>query len=630
MPSEESLLQQAEDWKKQGNEAFQKSETATAVKAYSQGIVAADRLTPPPVALKTALWSNRAACYLKVLDLQPCIDDCTSALDLLEATSTEEPKLRSKLLFRRAKASFLKANMPGEKKLNDLLQGAAKDVLTLLSFDTKNKEASNLLQSIRAQHGILKSSSTPVSKTFDDIKELEDNETDRVHKMKVLVGLLENDTSSASMELGRLGGVMYLTALAQKETSNCGDQVRVMAMQCLSSAASHPPFVRAYYKEIQNPLSKIIQTDNHSDVVVGALSIFAKCLLHLDRDHPDKPIEMKSDIDNKALLDACLAVLEAAGENNYDGPIRGVLENLAVWTCGNERALIVRTKIAGGVINTGVIDGLPPPVSKAEINLMTPKELAAHRKVEWDTRIRDEKLAKQRAKLFCDRGGLQAMLSCAVKVHDHFLRREMTVVIGKILGAFIDNDKIQKIVKPYLTGDEDKNVDENDNKLTIEEVYNEDEEDAEAETKPVEEETANSMQGMMERAELATALLLSAKEVGAWAMTHAWMESDKEIEIMVQSDDDRCLALASEVLSAAATVPESRNMVSMLLDAGSLDKLLAHKDRDVKSGAAAAIAKLGLAGKEKESADEGEGRSNKMQIRLNFSINCHAFWIVVV
>jgi hypothetical protein len=60
------------------------------------------------------------------------------------------------------------------------------------------------------------------------------------------------------------------------------------------------------------------------------------------------------------------------------------------------------------------------------------------------------------------------------------------------------------------------------------------------------------------------------------------------------------------VASAASTVEESRGMVTMLLDAGSMERLLMHENRDIRSGAAAAVAKLGLGGKDKEKADEGD------------------------
>lgn len=606
MPSEDTILEQAEDWKRRGNEAFQKSQSDEAIQAYSQGLVQADRAVPPPVALKTALLSNRAACYLKKMSLQACIDDCTKAIELLQETSSEEPKLRSKLLFRRAKASFLKVNTPGidlgNSALNDLLQGAAKDLLALLSFDAKNKEASALLQSIRAQHAIVKKSFTPLSKTLDQVKENEDNDKEQIHKLKVLGGLLDSDPSSASMELGRLGGVAYLLNLAHKDKSNASQEARTVALNCISCAGGHPPFVRKYLKDVQTQIASIVKTDEFTDVVVCGLSVLVKCVLHLDRDDANKPVVQTSDINDNALLDACIAVLNAS-ESEANVAVRGVMENLSALTCGVDRPMLVRTAIAGDVTNTGVLDSIPAPVSKAEINMMTAKELATHRQRQKDLKDRDIKWSKQRAKLFVDKQGLKAILKCAAKISDHFLRREMTVAIGKIMTALDSEEDVKKLVKPFLMAQRDDEFDSNE-MCTIEEIHNDDEDEKQGGVE--EEEEVESLQSMMERAELTVSLLLSMKEVGAWAICTAWMLSDKELVRMVDSEEDRPMAIASEVLSAAASVPESRHMVTMMMDAGSMEKLLMHDDRDIRSGAAAAVAKLGLAGRDRDKADEGD------------------------
>jgi hypothetical protein len=136
MPSDQEIQDIAEDWKRKGNEAFGKSEPESAVQAYSQGLVQVDRIVSTPLLLKAALLSNRAACYLKQAKLQECMDDCTSAITILDKEN--DTKLRAKLMYRRGKACFVRANMP-HKKTDDDLNNAAKDMLTLLSFDSSNK-----------------------------------------------------------------------------------------------------------------------------------------------------------------------------------------------------------------------------------------------------------------------------------------------------------------------------------------------------------------------------------------------------------------------------------------------------------------------------------------------------------
>ena len=222
MPSNQELQDHAEDFKTKGNQAFQKSELDTAVKAYSQGLVQVDRMTTGPTKLKAALLSNRAACYLKQAKLQECQEDCTSSLAILDGqgggngngnSNDASRALRSKLLYRRAKALFLKANMPHRKEEDDL-NLAAKDLLNLLSFDSSNKEATKLLHTIRAQHATEKKKndvgSTPMAKTLREIQKKDDK---FLHNLKVLMGLLTSDPISSCMDFGRRGGVDLLLGI---------------------------------------------------------------------------------------------------------------------------------------------------------------------------------------------------------------------------------------------------------------------------------------------------------------------------------------------------------------------------------------------------------------------------------
>ncbi|MGK3760762.1 MAG: hypothetical protein ACI8RD_013080, partial [Bacillariaceae sp.] len=216
MPSDQQLQDQAEGFKTKGNQAFQKSELDTAVQAYSQGLVLVDRIVvkSSPL-LKATILSNRAACYLKQTKLRECQEDCTSSLKLLDDQGSNHNKndadayrpLRSKLLYRRAKALFLKANMPHKKEEDDL-NVAAKDLLVLLSFDSSNKEATKLLHTIRAQHAAEAKtnnvSNTPMAKT---LREIEKEDDKLLRNIKVLMGLLTSDIISSSMDFGRRGGV---------------------------------------------------------------------------------------------------------------------------------------------------------------------------------------------------------------------------------------------------------------------------------------------------------------------------------------------------------------------------------------------------------------------------------------
>jgi len=268
MPSDQELRTVAEEWKQKGNEAFQKSEVDNAIQAYSQALVQVDRIIATPYILKATLLSNRAACYLKAAKLQECQEDCTTALALLDKEN--DTNLRAKILFRRAKSLFLQANMPHKRKDDDL-QLAAKDCMSLLAFDPSNKDATQLLNAIRAQHvaETKNTHNTPLSKTLDAIKKKDDK---ILHNIKVLLGMLNNDTMGASMELGRLGGVQILLDLANDPSVEL--KPRYLCLQCLSCAGSHPPFCRTFLKEeIQDTLTSMIVKSSavpeEMDLVVG-------------------------------------------------------------------------------------------------------------------------------------------------------------------------------------------------------------------------------------------------------------------------------------------------------------------------------------------------------------------------
>ena len=109
MPSDETLLEQALEFKGKGNDAFAAGQTSDAVASYSSGMALCDRVvvsSKESEGTKAALLGNRAMSHLKQLQLQPCIDDCTSALNM----NGIDAKLRGKLLFRRGKARFLLYN----------------------------------------------------------------------------------------------------------------------------------------------------------------------------------------------------------------------------------------------------------------------------------------------------------------------------------------------------------------------------------------------------------------------------------------------------------------------------------------------------------------------------------------
>lgn len=597
MPSDDSLLEQAEAWKIQGNSFFQKSTFDSAINSYSQGIVQVDRIIATPVTLKMALLSNRAACYLKIDRYDLCEDDCTIALDTLQnlkgGTTDADVKVRSKLLFRRAKARFTLANGKIDTA-SDRLNGSAKDLLQLLSVDSKNKEALKLLKLVRTMNAQLAKSSTPVARTMDKIRQNKENETACIHQLKVLLGLLDNDNVTNSTELGRISGVTFLLELAMAESEN--PSIRSLALQCLSCAGSHPHFVRSCCGNVQNQLLQILQKDDMKhNVAVAALAFYLRLILHLDRDDPDKPISYHTRVDTEIIVEVCKT---AFLKYNDTSVIRATLEILSIWTSGKERDTIIRASLA----DTGItgFDGVHVPATKMDQHQMTPRELATYRAREADRNKRDETWAYERARQFCKEDGLKELMKKMITIESHSVRRELTVTLGRVLAAIESDEKIKKVVKPFLTGG--TSLDEAGG-VTIEEIFNEDDENEEKQ----EEEEVQSLESMMERAGITNALLLSKQEVGVWCLVRAWEDAEEELEALVNSNNGPAMCMASEVISAASAVKECRMMMHNFMNDDMVKKLTGNADRDIRSGAASAVAKLGLGVNiGKEIAEEGE------------------------
>ena len=603
MPSDQELQTIAEEWKTKGNDLFSKSKLEDAIKAYSQGLVQVDRLVVVPVLLKSTLLSNRAACYLKQGTVEECKDDCDSALKLLEKEN--DTKLRGKLLYRRAKALFLRANIPFRKQEDDL-QLAAKDLLSLLSFDSSNKEATKLLNTIRAQHAVetKNSAKTPLAKTFEAVKKKDDK---LLHNAKILLGLLSNDNAISSMELGRLSGVENLLDLASDEAVEL--KARYVALQCLSCAGSHPPFCRKFMSDgVQSRLSDmIVQACKSSDqynIIIGCLTVYLRLILHLDRDEPDKEIEGKTLLD----YDLLIAALVEAFRTNDVGIIRVAIDVLSTWTAGKGREAVIRASLDNYVDPT-----IPVPKTRYELNQMKPKELSDYKQRVYKTQTRDQAWAFERSILFCKQGGLDTLLKCAIECEESNFRREITVVLANIMSALDEDERRKDIVKDYFhytpaasaTQEEEK-----EERLgpVIEEI-NEDEEEKIGEVSDVKEEDDDvqpeniTMLRMMERAELATVLLMSEPEVGAWAIGSGWPGCESHLTKIVESGNKIALCLVAELLAAAASNKGTRPVVGSWISGTSLKSLVTHTDRDIRTAAASAVVKLGLAEKQTEDID---------------------------
>lgn len=592
MPSDQEFQQQAEDFKTKGNAAFSDGNLSNAISFYSQGLVSCDRVSNESVkSLKTTLLSNRAMCYLKDLSsLEKCIEDCSSGLEL----NPSDGNVRNKLLFRRAKARFLlynQATTPGSDD-DAVLQDMAKDLLQVVNNDPKNKDAAQLLKTVRAQYKTQQATTaTPLSKVMSMLQKKEGQPKEQLHQVKLLLGLFDNDLKNTAMEFGRIGGISALLELVRKNRHQQGEDFDskfiTLSIQCLSQAASYPPFTRQFMVNHQEDLGTLIECASmDSDSVVLAMAVLVRVILHADRDKPDEEVTGKTKLDYDVIIAVITTALSRKYETNNQRTvvIRGVLDLINTWTAGKDRASTIRQSLGPGVVDPT----LPAPKTQTEIHAFTPQQLAEHRRREMALNDRDEAWAFERCIRILSKA-FKTMLIATCTVDDHTVRREMIVTIGRILAVLDEDDRIKDVVKPYLG--------KNDSGPTIEEIFDEEEKEAQS------EEDQDALKIIMESAIITCALLLSKKEVGSWALGSGWSSSG--LPTLIESSNNRAMFLASEILSAAATVESSRHIVANLVSSGLMKKLLNSDDRDIRSGAASAVAKLGLSD-EAARKDEGE------------------------
>lgn len=536
-----------------------------AIQKYSNGIDAYDYFgsdVKEADNLKVTLLSNRAACYLKGRCFEKCAEDCTEALALL----VQDDVIRCKLLYRRAKAWFLSTE--GDDSLSSksktLLQDAAKDLLQLLSIDAKNTEAATLLHAIRAKHDLQKG--TPVKQTLIALKEAS-SEEDQIQQCNILLGLITNDESMA-LDVGQCQGIPLLLSLGSAK-----------ALQVLSCASSNPRFVQLYGSEIsQDRLTDLIQSlPSSRELAMPCLSIWLRLVLYLDplNNSPDAvPL-----VNQHLLLQSCRAT--------FSNPelLPATLDVLSTWTTLS-REDVVRS-------STTTQHHFPILYTEKEFRKMKPREVAAIRKEEYERQKRDKEWAKNRAVYFCKEGGLRDLLeqtikNCRVTMP---LRKQIGLVMGRILASIQDDEVLKNLVQPFLGSAV----------AAIEEVF-EEKTESDFNTERLDQLTMNAF--------LVTSLLFSQSEVGAWGLT----QIKDDISELICSSDPVPMAIASELVSAAASNEKARASISYLIQNGALQTLVEHPEQTIRSGAASAIAKLGLATSNQDSANNEENDMELLQI----------------
>jgi len=719
-------MEEAESFKTAGNKHFQKNELNQAISNYTSALDILNKQQKSSdddhKLLQTTCLSNRAMCHLKLCSttkmalsastlhekkkehLDICIKDCTSALTILDSikSSTAGTKLRMKLLYRRAKATSIlpsSSSSPQQQKqqddeeINKNLNSAARDLLDILSLEPNNKEAASLLQSIKIKHGMMKDSNdsaSPLSKALnglhdllvqlkpskeeDDYKkkkndtseDLKKKEEMMLHHLKVVLGVLNSDTVSSSMELGRKrNGINTLFSVAKSLKGLYFSRCRTRALQALSIACSNSMFIERFMtKSVLNPddlvemmKMELVQGDSDDgeeegdvDVAVACIGLMLRLVMHMNDDEDDEDIKENKDetmVNGTTICRMCQIALSTTISTTDVRAQRAALDLLSAWVTSDKDSIVSAAEEASGMDQRKKKKKQP---TEEDVRQMKPREFAAYNKRRYEIIKRNNRRTKESVEQFLKYtekkgggstrcGGLSALLKCATSTQDYRLRREVGVMVGRLIstlatcgGGSMDGVskeeeeeaeyEIKLLVKNILgctktiVRKKDEKKEEKEDGLTIEEIFDEDEEDkVEPEEEQEEEATlsiTNKLQIQMRKGQLTSSLLLGKSSIGVWALKEGWSDGDAitEISALIRSQNNIAMSIASELVSAAASTEHARPFISPLVGNGigsgsPLEALLESDIGDVRSGAASAMAKLGLANKEL-SNDEGE------------------------
>ena len=443
------------------------------------------------------------------------------------------------------------------------------------------------------------------------------------------------------------------------------EQCRMASLHILSACCSHDGFVLKYAMRDNLPppiLAQIVEeeaalSNNNSgnggsaDVAVVAIALLVRLIIHWD--HREVMAHFSPQIREDGTVDennsgsimslgehfpevdsssvcrvATAAFLWGSGEARSDTRApRAALDLLSAWTAVDLDALGAASDACSGSSSSAANNSSSSKslytkasnhrITPEDVRRMKPRQVAAHRKREAEYQSTNLKRAIQHISMFFNKetGGLDSMLACAAGAVDHRLRREVGLQIGRSVSTFEEDEDVKRLVasalgcRDWRVGKEEPNGEEGGlEKLTIEELDDEDEEKEGEEGKTSERDNLKKrLLETMKRGQLTASLLIGKPNVGTWALKHGWSNGYgvSELKELISSDDSRAMSIASEIVSAAASVESSRPLLSALVQEGTLEDLLVHPDADVRSGAASCAAKIGLASKAL-SADQGE------------------------
>lgn len=567
----------AAEYKSQGNDAFKVSNFAEAKHFYSLAL----SLHKAKDELCATLLCNRAACYLKLLEYDAAITDCTDAL-VISPTTT-------KALFRRASAY----ERIGDNK------SAAKDLTSLLHLEPKNAEAVAMMRRVKEALLHEHADSSEVKNILESMKK----DSSKVQSgLSALIGLCFEDRNHA-MDLYRKGGVSWLCEVINKEieqfsastsaTPSAPSAVLVSGIRVLAASSNHKEFVLSVVNiaaedDVYNSsvkrftggrlAAKVYAGDNSGRVQLSFVSV-CSLLTVLGSTIALTPILLL--IMN--ILKAFPTVLPAPNSGDAGAVVYTVSSYAG-------KALLSALCSALNAHNTdaftAITDTLSAFISDSSDyfdtvakEVDTRMESAAARK----KRLQDTEIAKNRSKAHCVWAiecGLLDQLISNIDSDVAVIRQNSANCLGKLINYVDNNDKLKPLLAPYLQG-QAGNEEPNEDKRVVE-----------LHDYPLEPLTVPTCRL---RAALEATLLIANPDLGTWALELPGGVA--QLHFLVATSDLRCQEVAAEVICLAAAMESGAALLTSVVNSGTLTTLLHAPSPGIRAAAASTITKLSIKAK---------------------------------
>ena len=515
------------------------------------------------------------------------------------------------------------------------------------------------------------SKSTPLQNTEHYAKNLHE-------KLARLLAYLSSDDCAGTSDwrdLGRRGGIKLLWKIVMGTTKenpsnssldepNMFQKVPITALHILSCVTSDVSTALQYASNVdlsQQDLTKVI-VDASSvknacpSLAVSGIALFLRLVVAFDDDEnfeqERETFKKQNNVDNRAVCQACIAALQCPFS---DLPAKAALDLITAWS-SPDRDIVAQAIVEsyGHCNNNSKIK--PKKLTKMEEHKLPPKEFAAYRKKQYEIMQYKARRAKEHSlQLFASKfalndyqtiSGMDALLECAAKSQDVSHVREITVVVGRLFSHIQEGsdheqkasskesennsdhyEQIKRLVGRYL----DIKLVDDKNGPVIQEIDEEEASDFGEEKEASEGKSLRTILKMKRGLLVVSLFMANLSEVGVWALGQIWGAEDNdcgrpglsELTSLIQSEDIRAVRVASELVASCSTSEKGRSLLAPLLQRNGgllLHTLMESDDADIRSGAASAVAKFGMASTSQEhsisNVDDGE-LTNMLQLAVD-------------